>query len=151
MLYPRTKDETLSMELFQNPTSEYRGAPFWSWNCKLEEKELLWQLETLKKMGMGGAHFHVRTGMQTQYLSDEHMALVKSCTEKCREENMLAWLYDEDRWPSGAAGGYVTKNEKYRLRYLLFTTKPYTGVKKVMSETRQGDIVDRSEHGKLLA
>ena len=151
MLYPKKQDPKLSEELFQNPTSEYRAAPFWSWNCKLEEKELHWQLEMLKRMGMGGAHFHVRTGMQTKYLSDEHMALVKSCTEKCREENMLAWLYDEDRWPSGAAGGYVTKNEKYRIRYLLFTVKPYTGHKKELTESKQGDISDRSEHGTLLA
>ncbi len=31
---------------------------------------------------------------------------------------MLAYLYDEDRWPSGAAGGLVTKNLKYGIRYL---------------------------------
>ena len=34
---------------------------------------------------------------------------------------MLAWTYDEDRWPSGAAGGLVTKEKKFRARHLLFT------------------------------
>ena len=34
---------------------------------------------------------------------------------------MLAWLYDEDRWPSGAAGGLVTTDRKYRERYICFT------------------------------
>ena len=38
---------------------------------------------------------------------------------------MLAWLYDEDRWPSGPAGGIVTKDRQYRARYLLFTPHPY--------------------------
>jgi len=150
MLYPKNREAKLSEELFRNPTSEYRAAPFWSWNCKLEEEELLWQLEMLKKMGMGGAHMHVRTGMQTQYLSDEHMALVKACVEKCKEENMLAWLYDEDRWPSGAAGGYVTKDEKHRIRYLMFTVKPYSDGKAELSNVRQGDM-ERSENGELLA
>ena len=42
---------------------------------------------------------------------------------KAKNEKMLAWLYDEDRWPSGAAGGLVTKDEKYRARCLLFTTE----------------------------
>ena len=37
---------------------------------------------------------------------------------------MLAYLYDEDRWPSGAAGGKVTQEEAFRARYLLFTPKP---------------------------
>ena len=56
-----------------------------------------------------------------QILSDEFMHLIRQCVEKAKEEHMLAWLYDEDRWPSGAAGGYVTKTPKYRQKFLLFT------------------------------
>ena len=114
MLYPHSKDAALSRELFENPPSEYRGTPFWAWNCELDRDELLWQLDVLKKMGLGGAHMHVRTGMATPYLSDDHMALIRACVDKCKEEKMLSWLYDEDRWPSGAAGGLVTRDEKYR-------------------------------------
>ncbi len=80
-----------------NPTAEYRGTPFWALNCKLEREELEWQLEILKKMGFGGAHMHVRTGMATPYLSDEYMELIKACVDKCKREDMHAWLYDEDR------------------------------------------------------
>ena len=126
MLYPRKNDPQLTDDLFQNPGSEYRGTPFWAWNCRLEKDELLRQLEVMKKMGFGGAHMHVRTGMATPYLSDEHMDLISECVDKCRDEHMLAWLYDEDRWPSGAAGGIVTKEEKYRARYLMFTPIPYS-------------------------
>ena len=43
-----------------------------------------------------------------------------------RSMNMLAWLYDEDRWPSGFAGGYVTEKEENRQRYLLMTPKKET-------------------------
>ena len=39
MLYPKNK-ENFSEELFEKPTNEYRGVPFWSWNCKLR-KDLL--------------------------------------------------------------------------------------------------------------
>lgn len=151
MLYPRNKDVALSDELFRSPTSEYRGAPFWAWNCELEEKELLWQLEMLKKMGLGGAHMHVRTGMATPYLSDEHMGLVKACVEKCKEEKMLAWLYDEDRWPSGAAGGIVTKDKRYRARYLMYTTTPYSEKVEKIIEYDSSANVGRSNDGDLLA
>ena len=89
MLYPKNVAPKLDEDLFRNPTSEYRAAPFWAWNCKLEKNELLRQLEVLKKMGMGGAHIHVRTGMATPYLSEEFMDLVKACTDKCRKEQML--------------------------------------------------------------
>ncbi|MBQ8232336.1 MAG: hypothetical protein IJZ34_10490 [Lachnospiraceae bacterium] len=121
MLYKNNGTPVLEKELFQNPTAEYRGTPFWAWNCALEQEELNWQLEVLKQMGFGGAHIHVRTGMKTPYLSDEYMNIVKACVEKAKNLDMLTWLYDEDRWPSGAAGGLVTKDKAYRARYLLFT------------------------------
>ena len=151
MLYPKNKAPELSQELFNDPGCEYRGTPFWAWNCKLEKEDLLWQLECLKKMGFGGAHMHVRTGMATPYLSDEHMDLIKSCVEKCKAEDMLAWLYDEDRWPSGAAGGIVTREERFRSRYLLFTPVPYSegaGGQEVYDSSARGE---RSQNGYLLA
>ena len=33
---------------------------------------------------------------------------------------MLAYLYDEDRWPSGAAGSLVTRTPRYRQKVLVF-------------------------------
>ena len=65
MLYKRNRDFHLDDELFKNPTSEYRGAPFWSWNCELDREELLRQIDCLHKMGFGGFHMHSRTGMAT--------------------------------------------------------------------------------------
>ncbi len=118
MLYSKK----FNRELFENPTSEYRGTPFWAWNCKLEKDELLWQIEQLKEMGMGGFHIHPRTGLNIPYLKNEFIDLVKACNQKAKDENMLCWLYDEDRWPSGSAGGYVTSEVQYRARHLLFTT-----------------------------
>ena len=64
MLYKRQK---FTKELFQNPTNEYRGAPFWSWNCKLTKEEADAILADLKMMGMGGSHLHCRTGMDIPF------------------------------------------------------------------------------------
>ncbi len=124
MLYKKNTTPALTDELFKNPTSEYRGTPFWAWNSDLKSEELQRQIEVFKKMGLGGFHMHVRTGMSTNYLSDDFMGLIKDCVKKAEQEEMLAWLYDEDRWPSGAAGGLVTKDEQYRARCLLMTTEP---------------------------
>ncbi len=125
MLYPKNREKELSRELFESPTSEYRGTPFWSWNCKLDRDELLRQIDILREMGFGGFHMHVRSGMDTVYLGDEFMDLVGACVDHAKKNEMLAWLYDEDRWPSGFAGGYVTKDKQYRMRYLLITKVPY--------------------------
>ena len=114
MLYKNNKQEKLNKELFQNPTSEYRGAPFWAWNASLNPEELEEQIEIFREMGFGGFHMHVRQGLETPYLSEEFMDAIQCCVEKAKKEEMLAWLYDEDRWPSGYAGGFVTKQKKYR-------------------------------------
>ena len=127
MLYGKNSAEKLDLELFRNPTSEYRGTPFWAWNCKLNQEQLTEQIDCLKEMGFGGFHMHSRSGMATAYLSDEFMELVKGCVEKAKQEGMLAWLYDEDRWPSGFGGGFVTKNPAYRQRMLVFTYERLKG------------------------
>ena len=125
MIYDKNrKNPQLDYELFKNPTAEYRGTPFWAWNCDLEKNELLRQIDIFKEMGLGGFHMHCRDGMSTTYLSDEFMDLVKACTDHAKENEMLAWLYDEDKWPSGFAGGYVTKDEQYRMRSITFTCDP---------------------------
>ncbi len=111
-------------KLFQNPTSLYRETPFWAWNCKLDNDELREQIGHLQEMGMGGFHMHSRSGMATHYLSDKFFEHVDNCVDEAKKRGMLAWLYDEDRWPSGAAGGIVTKNPKFRARYLLLRFNP---------------------------
>ena len=128
MLYKKNAETKLSRELFENPTSEYRGTPFWSWNCLVTKELIADQLQIFRRIGFGGAHLHPRTGLETPYLSDEFMELVKYADEQAREKGMLCWLYDEDRYPSGAAGGMVTENWTYRARHLLLTREKKQGM-----------------------
>ncbi len=107
---------------FSEPGSSYRGKPFWSWNGRLEEEELLRQIDVMKAMGMGGFFMHSRTGLETEYLGEEWFRLINACADKAEATGMEAWLYDEDRWPSGLAGGLVTKYPEYRAKYLGLDT-----------------------------
>lgn len=121
MLYKKNSSPALDDGLFKNPTSEYRSTPFWSWNYRLEKDELRRQIDIFDEMGFGGFHMHVRTGLTIPYLSDEYMELVKSCVDKAKDKEMLAWLYDEDRWASGFGGGLVTKDHRFRARQIVFS------------------------------
>ena len=126
MFYPKSKSEKLDLELFKNPTSEYRAAPFWAWNCEMTPELLTKEIDYIKEMGFGGFHMHPRVGLATPYLSDDFMSLVKTCVNKAKSEGMRAYLYDEDKWPSGFAGGLNTKdNVEYRQKSLKLTTIPY--------------------------
>ena len=71
MLYKKNDAPRLTDELFKAPTSEYRGAPFWAWNCKLEREELERQIDVLHEMGFGGflesgmGSYHGKEGFDT--------------------------------------------------------------------------------------
>lgn len=150
-LYPKNQSPALDPALFANPTSEYRGAPFWAWNNKLNQEQLLRQIGYLKEMGMGGYHMHCRTGLDTPYMGEEYLKIVKACVEKGKAEGMLSWLYDEDRWPSGFGGGLVTREERFRARHLLFTPRPYaTGDGKSENVNESAARARRLGNGKLL-
>jgi hypothetical protein len=111
-------------ERFQEPGPEYRGKPFWSWNGQLKQDELIRQIHVIKEMGFGGFFMHSRTGLATEYLGDEWFDLTNACADVAEKLGLEAWLYDEDRWPSGTAGGLVTKEPKFRLKYMRLTTVP---------------------------
>ncbi len=106
------------VERIKSPGTEFRGVPFWSWNAKLDPAELRRQIRVMREMGMGGFFMHSRVGLATVYLGREWFDCVKACIDEAEKQGMNAWLYDEDRWPSGAAGGLVTREEKYRMREL---------------------------------
>src|SRR3989339_463439 len=104
---------------FKNPSSQYRGKPFWAWNGRLEPQELRRQIRIMKRMGLGGFFMHARVGLDTPYLQKEWFDSVDACLDEAKKLGMEAWLYDEDRWPSGAAGGIVTKDKRFRMRKLV--------------------------------
>ncbi len=107
---------------FQAPGPWHRGAPFWAWNGRLDPAELRRQIRLMKRMGLGGFFMHSRVGLDTAYLSEEWFACIEACVDEARAQGMIAWLYDEDRWPSGAAGGLVTREERWRRRSLVMET-----------------------------
>lgn len=94
---------------FASPSSAYRPAPFWSWNDRLDDDELRWQVRQLKAVGYGGFFMHPRVGLETEYLADEWFDRIGACVDEARRQGLLAWLYDEDKWPSGFAGGWMTR------------------------------------------
>lgn len=146
-LYRPSKDPLAD---FRSPSSVHRGVPFWSWNNKLDRDQLFRQIDQFREMGFGGVNIHARTGLDTEYLGEEFMSIVKACTDRLAELGMKSWLYDEDRWPSGFAGGIVTRDVKHRAQHLLFTPTPY-GKGPSIAPTTDYAIGGRSENGTLLA
>lgn len=105
----------------KNPEKEYRPHPFWSWNYKLDPDEVRRQVHIMKKAGLGGYFMHARGGLITEYLSNEWFDAIRAGVDQGKMEDMEAWSYDEEGWPSGFAGGIVTAmGDEYHVRNLLF-------------------------------
>ena len=104
-------------------SGEYGSIPFWSWNDKLDPEILIKQIDDMKKIGMKGFFMHARSGLETEYLSDEWYDCIKSCIEHAKKLDMQAWSYDENGWPSGFAGGKLLNDESNFALYLTYSHK----------------------------
>ncbi len=95
------------LEIFNNPPASYAPAPLFVWNNLVTKEDLNYQLKELKDKGFGGVFVHPRPGMVNEYLSADWFDLFGYTVSRCRELGMGVWIYDENSYPSGFAGGYV--------------------------------------------
>ncbi|MBN1342515.1 MAG: hypothetical protein JXQ73_07535 [Phycisphaerae bacterium] len=64
-------------------------------------------IEALKAAGLGGIVCNVNFN---EYMTSEaHWETLIRAVEACRKAGLVVWIYDEDGYPSGAAGGLVLK------------------------------------------
>jgi hypothetical protein len=92
---------------FKAPSAEYTTAPFFVWNYRITKEEIDKFLKDFKDQGSLQVFVHPRPGLVTEYLSDEWFELFKYTVDKGKELGMKVWIYDENSYPSGFAGGHV--------------------------------------------
>ncbi|MBR6933732.1 MAG: hypothetical protein IKH49_10595, partial [Bacteroidales bacterium] len=94
---------------FAEPGKEFRPAPLWTWNARISHDDIDAGLQFFKDQGFGGAFIHPRAGLETDYLSEEWFELYRYSVEKAGELGRDIWIYDENSYPSGFAGGHVQR------------------------------------------
>ncbi len=94
-------------ETFLNPDHKFASAPLWVWNADVNEDMIRTQLTDLKEAGFGGVFIHPRAGLITPYASDRWYALCAYTLQEAKTLGMDVWIYDENSYPSGFAGGRV--------------------------------------------
>jgi hypothetical protein len=111
---PIQKDDGPSLNSFAqlkewlvDPPSEYRSAPLWDWNDRITEEGIAFQLQEFKKAGIGGVFVHPRPGLITEYMSEDWHQLFDFTVHKGKDLGLRVWIYDENSYPSGFAGGHV--------------------------------------------
>ncbi len=122
-----TNEDSLAIN-FKNPPPEYSLLPFWSLNNTLDSSKLNWQVDQMLDKGVYGAFMHAREGLDestTPYFSNGWWNAIESTVKYAHEKGFFTCLYDEDKWPSGSAGGRTIlanpeRNIKKILRYTHF-------------------------------
>ncbi len=83
---------------------------------KPTRNEIFEYLKGLCDNGINEALLYPRSGCEIEYLSEEWFSTVGNFIECAKDLGMRIWLYDDFNWPSGDAGGRVTKIERFRLK-----------------------------------
>ncbi len=111
--------------MFMNPPRDYSTAPLWVWNDMLTDDEVLGTLRNLAEQNIKQAFVHPRPGLMTPYLSEEWFRLWKLALKEAERLDMNLWIYDENSYPSGFAGGFVPEAmPESRGRGLGFSESP---------------------------
>ncbi|MHA1682686.1 MAG: glycosyl hydrolase [Promethearchaeota archaeon] len=134
-------------EIFKNPPNEFRMMPFWFWNHEMVEKEVVRQVQDHHEHGIGGEFIHPRHGRLTPYMGRRWLENVEAAADKCKELGMPCFLYDEDNWPSGPAGGYITGpyRPENRGKYVgMFDEDVFEGPGEIEYALDYGQISDES-------
>lgn len=81
---------------------------FWSINDALDLAALQMQLDELKAAGIEGVIFHPRYyPNEPHYMGTAYLDIVSELILYAKQIDVEFWLYDENGWPSGTAGGEV--------------------------------------------
>lgn len=115
---------------------------FWFLNHHLVETELAFQIREFKAKGFAGFFIHPRAGLLTPYGSFDWFRALDFCISHAREIGLEAWLYDEDPYPSGMAGGRVTlEHPELRASHLRVTTAPITREGRQILDLPPGQLI----------
>lgn len=100
---------------------DFRPLSFWSFNEDMKDEEIIRQIHEIKEQGFGGFFMHARAGMTLEYLGEDWMHACRVAVEEAKNLGLYAWLYDENGWPSGFAGGLVPAlGKEYTAKHLYF-------------------------------
>jgi hypothetical protein len=100
-------DSATVKAMFTDPSRDYSTAPLWVWNDMLTEQQIRDTLRDLAGQKVMQAFVHPRPGLMTPYLSEDWFRLWQVALDEAERLDMNIWIYDENSYPSGFAGGWV--------------------------------------------
>jgi len=105
---PAVGDDSAAVRAqFARPARQYSSGPLWVWNDLLTETQIRGTLRDLAGQHVRQVWVHPRPGLMTPYLGEDWFRLWKVALDEAERLDMNVWIYDENSYPSGFAGGLV--------------------------------------------
>jgi len=80
---------------------------FWFLNDDCQAGKLRRQIRAFAEANVGAVVLHPRSGLLVPYGGRDWFELVRWLVDECVRAGVVPWLYDEDPYPSGSAGGWI--------------------------------------------
>lgn len=97
------------LAVWREPGREFDPIPFWFWNDRLDEAEIVRQIADFDAHGVAGFVIHPRVGLppDTGWMSERLLHFMRVALAEARRRGLTVVLYDEGMYPSGSASGQV--------------------------------------------
>ncbi|MFW6457510.1 MAG: hypothetical protein ACOC0A_04370, partial [Planctomycetota bacterium] len=96
-------DSACKDRLFHKPGLIY----FWIVNDECEPEVMNRMGKAFVDASASAVVLHARAGLRVPYGGTDWFDMIEQTVEDCADRDLRVWLYDEDPFPSGAAGGRV--------------------------------------------
>jgi len=97
--------------LFHKPGLIY----LWALNDACEDAKIDRMIDAFVQGGVSAVCLHPRAGLLKPYGGQAWFDFVRRTVDRCANKGLDVWLYDEDPFPSGACGGWITmEHPEYR-------------------------------------
>ncbi len=94
-------------QLFAHPPRGFSSGPLWVWNDLLTDAEIRDTMRDLAAQDVKQVFVHPRPGLMTPYLTPDWFHVWHVALDEAAKLDMNVWIYDENSYPSGFAGGWV--------------------------------------------
>ncbi len=96
--------------------------PFWFWNDRLTDEEIVRQIADFEAHGVYGFVIHPRVGLprDTAWLSPRMLHCMHVAIDEAARRGMYVVLYDEGMYPSGSSSGQVVARNRAHAARGLF-------------------------------
>lgn len=149
----QTDFEALRRE-FKDPPREFTLMPFWFWNDRLTEQEIIRQIDDFEKHGVYGFTIHPRIGLprETTWLGQEMINMMRTALTEAQKRKMYVMLYDDGMYPSGSASGQVVaENPEYAARgFVKYELKKGEKLPPLEKGAKKVSVTERNDGGKTV-